>query len=38
LKTGKIGTNAEELKAISAEFGSIENFKKQAENYNNNPN
>ena len=38
LTTGKIGTSAEEVKAINAEFGSVAEFKRQAEAYNNSAN
>jgi hypothetical protein len=37
LQTWKLWSNTEELKAITQEFWSIENFKKQAEAYNNAP-
>lgn len=37
LTTWKIWTNAEEIKQIEKEFWSVENFKKQAEAYNNSP-
>lgn len=38
LQTGKIGTNKDEFAEIIREFGGVENFKQQAENYNNSEN
>jgi hypothetical protein len=38
LQKGKIGTSATEVATIEEQFGSVEEFKRQAELYNNSPN